>query len=73
MVRWVSGETLKDRRRTMDLRKGLGIESVDRVVSRGRLRWFGHVERKEAGEWVCKCRNFVVVAAACTGFSSRRG
>ena len=38
--------TLKDRRRTKDLRKGLGIESVDRVVSRGRLRSFGHVERK---------------------------
>src|SRR3989442_2861443 len=37
MVRWMSGVTLKDRRRTKDLRKGLGIESVDRVVSRGRL------------------------------------
>src|SRR2546425_9504076 len=46
MVRWMSGVTLKDRRKTKDLRKGLGIESVDRVVSRGRLRWFGHVERK---------------------------
>src|SRR3989441_8544789 len=38
MVRWMSGVTMKDRRRTKDLRKGLGIESVDRVVSRGRLR-----------------------------------
>ena len=47
MVRWMSGVTLKDRRKSEDIRRGLGIESVDRVVSRGRLRWFGHVERKD--------------------------
>src|SRR6266516_4682419 len=58
MVRWMSGVTLKDRRTSEVLRHGLGIESVDRVVSRGRLRWFGHVERKEADDWVSKCRNF---------------
>src|SRR3989441_6475972 len=34
-VRWMSGVSLKDRRKTKDLRKGLGIESMDRVVSRG--------------------------------------
>ena len=38
----------------------LGIKSVDRVVSRGRLRWFGHVERKEDDDWVSKCRNWKV-------------
>src|SRR5260221_4232181 len=46
MVRWRSGVTLKDRRTSEVLRHGLGIESVERVVSRGRLRWFGHVERR---------------------------
>src|SRR6267154_2558541 len=40
--------------------QGLGIESVDRVVSRGRLRWYGHVERKAADDWVSKCRNLEV-------------
>ena len=43
----MSGVTLKDRRTCEELRHRLGIESVDSVVSRGRLRWFGHVERKE--------------------------
>ena len=43
IVRWMSGVTLKDRRTCEELRQGLGIESVDRVVSRGRLRWYGHV------------------------------
>src|SRR3989441_5543272 len=67
MVRWRSGGTLKDRRRTNDLRKGLGIESVDRVVSRGRLRWFGHVERKGADDWVSECRRLEVVGGVGKG------
>src|SRR4051812_17550408 len=37
MVRWMSGVTLKDRRKTKDLREGLGIESVDRVVRKWQL------------------------------------
>src|SRR3989442_2630968 len=58
MVRWMSGVTLKDRRPSEELRLGLGIEGVEEVVRRGRLRWFGHVERKEADDWVSKCRNW---------------
>src|SRR3989442_846438 len=49
------------------LRRGLGIVGVDRVVRRGRLRWFGHVERKEAGDWVSKCRNLEVVGGVRKG------
>ena len=30
------------------------------VVRRGRLRWFGHVERKQKDDWVSACRNLVV-------------
>src|SRR5437867_3725744 len=61
MVRWMSGVTLKDRRMCKELRQGLGIESVDRVVSRGRLRRYGHMERKNADDWVSKCRKLEVV------------
>src|SRR2546425_301536 len=46
MVRWMSGVTLKDRRMSEELKQGLGIESLYRVVSHGRLRWYGHVKRK---------------------------
>src|SRR6266516_2823200 len=67
MVGWMSGVTLKDRRTSEELRHGLGIESVDRVVSRGRLRWFGHVERKEADDCVSKCRNLEVVGGVMKG------
>ena len=29
-------------------------------MRRGRLRWFGHVERKEVDDWVGACRNLEV-------------
>ena len=67
MVRWMSGVTLKDRRSSEELRRGLGIVGVDSFVRRGRLRWFGHVERKEADDWVSKCKNLVVVGGVKKG------
>ena len=30
------------------------------LVRQGRLRWFGHVERKDADDWVSACRNMAV-------------
>jgi len=39
-----------------ELRNRLGIECVVDVVRRG-IRWFGHVERKGAKDWVSGCRN----------------
>src|SRR3989441_13360529 len=73
MVRWMSGVTLKDRRKSEELRRGLGIESVDSVVSRGMLRWFGHVERKEADDWVSKCRHLEVGGGVRKGGIGRHG
>ena len=60
MVRWMCGVSLKDRKRSVDLYSLLGVQSVDEVVRRGRLRWFGHVERKSGDDWVSACRNVVV-------------
>ena len=61
MVRWMCGVTLKNRISSERLRSRLGIKGVTDVVRRGRLRWFGHVERKENEEWVSACRNMEVV------------
>jgi len=36
--------------------------SVSEVVEKGRLCWFGHVERKDVEDWVTRCRMFEVVA-----------
>ena len=46
----------KDRHLTADLYQSLGIENVAEVVRRSRLRWFGHVERKDKDDWVSACR-----------------
>src|SRR5437867_1906533 len=51
MIRWMSGVTLKDRRPREKLRLGLGTEGMEEVVRRGRLRWFGQAECKEADDW----------------------
>jgi len=29
---------------------------VEEVVSRRRLRWYGHVERKDKSDWVYACK-----------------
>jgi len=41
----------------------LGFEDVVDVVRRGRLRWFGLVERKSPDDWVKMCRDLVVEGA----------
>ena len=67
MVRWMCGVSLKDRKRSVDLCSLLGVQSVDEVARRGRLRWFGHVERKSEDDWVSACRNVVVAGVRCAG------
>ena len=60
MIRWMCSVSLRDRVPTDELRGRLNIESISELVRRARLRWFGHVERKEQGDWVSACRNVVV-------------
>ena len=67
MVRWMCRVSLEDRKRSVDLYSLLGVESVTEVVRRGRLRWFGHVERKNGDDWVSTCRNVVVAGVRCAG------
>ena len=38
----------------------LDVEAVSDVVRRGRLRWFGHLERKHPDDWVSACRDLEV-------------
>ena len=56
MVRWMCGVSLKKGCRSEDLLQRLGVESITSVMRRGRLRWYGHVERKPDEDWTSKCR-----------------
>ena len=67
MVRWMCGVLLKDRKCSVDLYSLLGIQSVADVVRRGRLRWFGHLERRSVDDWVSACRKVEVAGAIYKG------
>jgi len=60
MVRHMCGVTLKDRKASDELRSKLGLESISNVIRRGRLRWFGHVERKDDSDWVKACQQIEI-------------
>jgi len=45
MTRWMCGIHLR-----VELDSQLGIECITDVVRRCRLRWFGHVERKDSDD-----------------------
>jgi len=51
------GMMLRDKKSPEELRKGLDIESV---LTRGRLRLFGHVEREEESDWLKANSDFVI-------------
>jgi len=53
MISWMCGSTLKERKKNTQLRELLGLEPVHLVIMRGSLKWFGHVECNDSGDWVC--------------------
>ena len=59
--------SLKDRKRSVELYSLLRVQSVAEVVRHGRLRWFGHVERKSGDDWVSAYRNVMVAGVRCVG------
>ena len=71
MVRWMCGTSLKRIISSDDLNKRLNVEAITDVARQGRLRWFGHLERKDSNDWVSSCRNFEVVGAKCQGRSRK--
>ena len=60
MIRWMCGIFMKDRRTNEELRRLVGVEPITTVIRSGRLRWYGHVTRKNGEDWVKKCMEFSV-------------
>jgi len=60
MVRWMCGFKLKDRLPSMELRERLDIDDIALVLQQNRLRWYGHVLRKDDDDWVKKCMEYEV-------------
>ena len=72
MVRWMCGVGLKDRKSSVELNEQLGVDGVADIVRHGRLRWFGHLERKGRDDWVSTCRGFEVSGVKRAGAGTRR-
>ena len=47
MCRWACGWTRRDLVRNVKVRDTLGVENISLLCRRSRLRWYGHVERRE--------------------------
>ena len=60
MIRRMCGVTLRDRVNTDTLYDRLGVDRITGVVTRGRLRWLGHVERKPDFDWTKGCTQLEV-------------
>jgi len=52
MVRWMCDVKVKDRIPSKELIERLGIDDITLVLQQNRLRWYGHVLRKEDTDWV---------------------
>ena len=49
MLRWMCGYTIKDRICNDHIRKRVRVASITYKMVEGRLRWFGHIQRRELG------------------------
>ena len=47
MLRRIKGVTVKDKMKSEDIRKELGLGSIKSKARESRLRWFGHVHCRE--------------------------
>ena len=60
MMRWMFGISLREKKINAELRESMGIEKISDVIRHSRLRWMGHVLRKEGNDWVKKSMEMTV-------------
>ncbi|XP_060184057.1 uncharacterized protein LOC132613816 isoform X1 [Lycium barbarum] len=68
MLRWMCGHTRSDRIRNEAIRDKVGVASVEDKMREMRLRWFGHVKRRDIDAPVWRCERL-----AMDGFRRGRG
>jgi len=71
MVRWTCGIKLQDRIPSKGLRDSPGLHDIILVLQQNRLRWYGHVLRKEDNDWVKKCMQYEVEGTRPRGRSKK--
>ena len=46
-----------------ELRERLGVDDIALILQQNRLRWYGHVLRKDDDDWVKKCMEYEVTGS----------
>ena len=67
MVRWIAGISLLERRESQDIRRMCGICNVKEKAREARLRYYGHVMRREEEEPVKRAKNMPVMGRRSVG------
>ena len=60
MLRWISGKTLWDLVPNASIRSSLGVATITEKLREGRLRWLGHVHRRQPLEPVRRVESISV-------------
>ena len=53
------------------MRLRLGIDDIILILQQNRVRWYGHVLRKEDTDWVKKCTEYEVEGSRARGIPKR--
>ena len=61
MLRWSAGLTLLDRQRNEDVRSRFGVAPIAEKMRESRLRWYGHVLRREPDSVARRAHEMAVV------------
>ena len=63
MLRWICGHTLLDKVKNDVIRSKVGVVSIEDKLRESRLRWFGHVRRRDQDAPVRRCKKIVLGAS----------
>jgi len=72
ILRWILGVSLKDRKRSEDIRQAVGVACITDKIREARLRWFGHVQRREDDSCVKKIKKAEVYGRRSQGRQKKR-
>ena len=61
MLRWMTRVSLSERKSNEYVRSMLAIDDIGEVMRRNRLRWFGHVERRDELCWIKRIETLQVM------------
>ena len=72
MIRWMCGFKLEQRKSTEHMLNILGLNTIQAELTTRRLRWYGHVSRREENNWVRQIKHFQVIGNRTKGRPHKR-